>query len=217
MKNIFVLIAAVALFAACHSTQTASKSNNEKDEYEQYLQATAAKFKNKPAPNIDLTLVDGSTHRLTDYKGKIVLLNFWFINCATCLSEISSLNELHQQYSSQNVVVLSVALDSPDRARHAVEVKRIAYPVAVNGKAATQLYDINVYPTSYGRHCTRSIHGRKRFRCYIHLPRNQAPPRKISGEIVEERATFWAVRCGKSCRHLRQNTAHRFYRDGKSE
>ncbi len=149
MKNIFVLIAAVALFAACHSTQTASKSNSEKDEYEQYLQATAAKFKNKPAPNIDLTLVDGSTHRLTDYKGKIVLLNFWFINCATCLAEISSLNELHQQYSSQNVVVLSVALDSPDRARHAVEVKRIAYPVAVNGKIATQLYDINVYPTSY--------------------------------------------------------------------
>jgi len=72
----------------------------------------------KAAP--DFTVSDGShTVHLADYRGKIVVLNFWASWCAYCAAEWPSLEQLQQQFP--NVVVLAVAFDSqPDDYRQYV-------------------------------------------------------------------------------------------------
>ncbi|GAB5519227.1 MAG: hypothetical protein RhofKO_14780 [Rhodothermales bacterium] len=65
---------------------------------------------NVPAPDFEFTLVgSGETQRLSDYAGHVVLLNLWATWCAPCLSEMPALNELHQDYNDQGLVVLNIS------------------------------------------------------------------------------------------------------------
>ena len=49
-----------------------------------------------PAPEVEFTDLDGGTHRLADWKGKVVLLNFWATWCAPCREEMPSLDALQK-------------------------------------------------------------------------------------------------------------------------
>jgi cytochrome c biogenesis protein CcmG, thiol:disulfide interchange protein DsbE len=71
---------------------------------------------NKPAP--DFTIVDGSrTVSLSEYRGKVVVLNFWASWCPPCLEEFPSLMQLQKEMP--NVVVLAVSFDTdPSAYRH---------------------------------------------------------------------------------------------------
>lgn len=61
----------------------------------------------KPAP--DFNLSDGSTSiRLADYRGKIVLVNFWASWCAPCIQELPSLQEFHREHPEYPVLAVSV-------------------------------------------------------------------------------------------------------------
>jgi thiol-disulfide isomerase/thioredoxin len=52
--------------------------------------------------------LDGKTARLSDYSGRIIVLNFWATWCMPCLVEMPALEALHQQYKDRGVVVLAV-------------------------------------------------------------------------------------------------------------
>lgn len=66
---------------------------------------------------IDFTATDmnGKKVSIADLRGKVVVLNLWFINCPNCLSEIRSLNQIVQQYRSNNDVVFIAPAASPKR------------------------------------------------------------------------------------------------------
>jgi peroxiredoxin len=62
------------------------------------------------APTFSATTIDGATVNTADLKGKIVVLNLWFINCPNCIEEIKLLNEVVDQYKdNQDVVFLGLA------------------------------------------------------------------------------------------------------------
>jgi peroxiredoxin len=63
------------------------------------------------APDFTLTTLDGKQVKLSDYRGKAVLLNFWATWCGPCKVEIPWFMELEKQYGSQGLVVLGVAMD----------------------------------------------------------------------------------------------------------
>ncbi len=71
-------------------------------------------LENKPAPLFNFRLLaDDSEKTLADYKGKVVLLNYWATWCAPCIKEMPDFNKLQEVYADQGLVV--IALSDEDR------------------------------------------------------------------------------------------------------
>jgi thiol-disulfide isomerase/thioredoxin len=70
-------------------------------------------FGNAQAPvSIDLQDLNGGHHKLEDYKGKVVLLNFWATWCVPCASEMPLLGEMQSRYKDK-VVIIAASIDDP--------------------------------------------------------------------------------------------------------
>lgn len=106
---------------------------------------------NKPAPLFSVVDVDGLKYDLSALKGKVVVLNFWFIGCAPCKKEMPELNKLVEKYKNRDVVFLAFEVNdnSPDKLK-AIAKGNFNYtmvPAKRNGIAMQ--YKIKTYPTSY--------------------------------------------------------------------
>src|SRR5580693_8152705 len=66
---------------------------------------------NKPAPDFTVKDAQGREVSLSDYKGKVVLLNFWATWCAGCKQEIPWFMDFQTKYQANGLVVLGVSLD----------------------------------------------------------------------------------------------------------
>jgi len=63
---------------------------------------------NLPAPDFELQDTEGNTHRLSDYRGKPVIINFWTTWCPPCREELPSLNRAWHRLEQDGVVMLAV-------------------------------------------------------------------------------------------------------------
>ena len=68
-----------------------------------------------PAHNFTLATLDGKHASLNDYRGKVVLLNFWATWCAPCRKEMPSIQTLWDHYKGRDLVVLAVSEDDGER------------------------------------------------------------------------------------------------------
>ena len=111
------------------------------------------------APDFTLTDQYGNTHTLSDYRGKIVFLNFWATWCPPCRAELPDIQALYEDYSRMedpDVVVLGVAFpglgDEQDVAgvTQFLEENGLTYPVLMDTEAKLILpYYITAYPTTF--------------------------------------------------------------------
>jgi thiol-disulfide isomerase/thioredoxin len=96
--------------------------------------------------------LQGNIHRLEDYRGKWVLVNFWATWCPPCLSEIPELSSLHDAHKNNDLVVIGIAVDSGS-SRKVADFSRahgISYPIVMgNRKLAAEIGEFDVLPTSY--------------------------------------------------------------------
>lgn len=94
------------------------------------------------APDFHLHDSRGVRRKLSEFLGKVVLLNFWATWCAPCLAEIPALNRVHRAYAERGFTVLGVAMD--ERGWAAVTPflaeRRIDYPVLLGNAAVARLY-----------------------------------------------------------------------------
>jgi peroxiredoxin len=85
----------------------------------------------KPAPDWTLPGLDGKTHKLSDYKGKVVLLNFWATWCGPCKAEIPAFVELQDQYR-KDLTIIGLSVDDPlDKAKAFASEYKVNYPMVL--------------------------------------------------------------------------------------
>jgi len=66
------------------------------------------------APDFALRDLSGQTVRLSDHRGKVVLVNFWATWCVPCAAELPHLERLYNKYRDQGFVVLAISMDGPE-------------------------------------------------------------------------------------------------------
>ncbi len=83
-----------------------------------------------------LTGLDGEKHNLADWKGKVVVLNFWATWCSPCLYEIRDLVAFQEQYQTRGLQIIGVGLDTENKLRNVQRTLDINYPVLVADPAS---------------------------------------------------------------------------------
>ena len=103
------------------------------------------------APDFTLTDTHGSKLRLSDYKGKVVLLDFWATWCGPCRVEIPWFVEMQQKYSDRGFVVIGIATrDNADAVEKFYQQFHLNYPVAMGNDALSEQYGGLIgLPTSF--------------------------------------------------------------------
>mgnify|MGYP005847179913 CR=1 FL=1 len=105
----------------------------------------------KRAPDFALNDSTGKTVRLSDYKGKVVLLNFWATWCGPCKFEIPWFMEFEQKYKDRGFAVLGVAMDDEgwDIVKPYIERMKVNYRVMVATAGVDRAYgEIESLPTT---------------------------------------------------------------------
>lgn len=103
------------------------------------------------ATDFELPDVAGKKVRLSDFRGKVVILDFWATWCEPCLEEIEGLIELHKKYRDKNFTLLGVALDDAGGEVVAPFIKAsgIPYPVLLSPGGAPEAYHVFGLPTKF--------------------------------------------------------------------
>jgi peroxiredoxin len=103
------------------------------------------------APALELRALDGPGHRLADYRGKVVLVNFWATWCEPCRDEMPSMQRLKEKLAGKPFAVLAVNLDEPEsRIRQFLSRMKVDFTVLLDpGKKAARAWDARILPASF--------------------------------------------------------------------
>lgn len=118
------------------------------------LVVTAGFTNEKVSVATDFTGVttDGQKIKLSDYKGKVVILDFWASWCTPCRQEFPFLIELYNQYRKKGLVVIGINLDerSADREKFLAKLKsQVPFPIVADSKGKlAELYRVEGMPTT---------------------------------------------------------------------
>jgi thiol-disulfide isomerase/thioredoxin len=102
------------------------------------------------APQFTLSDLNGRPVSLSDYRGKVVILDFWAPWCPPCKREIPDLISLQDQYGPKGLQVVGIGLDRTDNVTTFVRENGVNYPVMVGDDEITRLYGgIPGIPTTF--------------------------------------------------------------------
>lgn len=105
------------------------------------------------APDSSFVLLDGSRQTTADFKGRVVLVNFWATSCTTCIAEMPELVATHDKYKGRGYDTLAVAMsyDPPAYVVNYAQTRKLPFKVAIDntGAVARAWGDVKLTPTSY--------------------------------------------------------------------
>lgn len=152
MKNSIIFVAVVVLVVTgllfmgksftSHSASAARQGENDD------------RFNGKPAPEFTLNLIDSGdkTLKLSDFKGKAVVLNFWATWCEPCKIEMPWLVDFQKKYGPQGLQIVGVAMDDTDQKTIAAFAQKMGvnYPIVMGTEKVADLYGgIDGMPTLF--------------------------------------------------------------------
>jgi len=103
-----------------------------------------------PAPDFTLTTVTGQTLKLSDLRGKPVVLNFWATWCPPCRAELPDLQAASQRLEGQVAIIGIDQAESPADVRSFAAGLDVTYPIPLDTNAdASRLYAVRSLPTTF--------------------------------------------------------------------
>ena len=81
----------------------------------------------------------GRQRKMSEWQGKILLINFWATWCPPCVSEMPELVALQNDLASKNLQVIGIGIDSPSNIREFAEKHQISYPLLLGGLEGSEL------------------------------------------------------------------------------
>lgn len=103
------------------------------------------------APNFTLKTLDGETVSLSDFRGKVVLVNFWASWCPPCVAELPTIHQFYQSHQADGFVVLAVnAQENSGTVSGFINQHGYTFPVLLDpDSVAADEYGIRALPTSF--------------------------------------------------------------------
>jgi peroxiredoxin len=114
----------------------------------------------KSAPPFHLVTEDGKKTQLSDYRGKVLLLNFWATDCGGCVLEIPSFINIEKAYEDKGFTAVGVSMDISyeglkdaneawGRVRPFIAKHGVNYPIAMGDDEISKAYALNAFPATY--------------------------------------------------------------------
>ncbi|MBD8586726.1 thiol-disulfide oxidoreductase ResA [Peribacillus simplex] len=136
-RTIILLLLGAALVFALYTNFTKDKNESLR--------------KGSDAPNFVLTDMEGKEHKLSDYKGKGVFLNFWGTYCKPCEYEMPYMENQYKKFKDQGVEILAVNVGESDYAVNNFITKHdLTFPVMIDkGREVENAYRVDILPVSF--------------------------------------------------------------------
>jgi len=154
-KTVVILLTVAALIVAVILADRATRLDSKAGK------SSASDGSSGPAPDFTLPTLEDSNSTLSQYKGKVVLVNFWATWCDPCREEIPWLIEFQEKYGPRGFVVLGIAMDDEGKSvvapfiakeRFSVAGKSVPinYPILLGNEGVAQKYGGLIgFPTSF--------------------------------------------------------------------
>ncbi|MBT2571325.1 redoxin domain-containing protein [Planococcus sp. ISL-110] len=145
-----LLVAAIAITAI----NFLDKSDSATETAEQTQTAGQGLAPGAMAPDFTLTDQNGETVRLSDYRGKKVILNFWATWCPPCRAEMPHMQQFHENNADGDVEILAVNLTAQDKGDQAIrsfiDEFGLTFPIPMDETgSAAQAYQVRTVPTTF--------------------------------------------------------------------
>ena len=82
---------------------------------------------------------DGKPANLSEWQGKVLVVNFWASWCPPCVEEMPTLDHLQQEYFQQNVLFVGIGIDSPSNIREFLKSTPVSYPIVIGGMEGSNI------------------------------------------------------------------------------
>jgi peroxiredoxin len=149
-KRPVILWAVMAVVALLMGYRLYEKNGDTAVASESHTLPPATPTANDEAPAFSLPDLSGHTVSLSDFGGKVVILDFWATWCPPCKREIPDFISLQNEYGPKGLQVVGVALDEADKVRAFAKANGMNYPVAIgNDNVAAAYGGISGIPTTY--------------------------------------------------------------------
>ena len=110
-------------------------------------------FSEKPRPAADFALPDltGKTVRLSDFKGQVVLVDFWATWCIPCIEELPDLKALYDKHKDRGFTIVGISIDDMGKEVVGPFVKenQVPYPILLAGLDPVEGFPVRGLPTAY--------------------------------------------------------------------
>ena len=102
------------------------------------------------APDFTLKSLSGENLRLDEYKGQVVLLNFWASWCGPCRQEMPILDRLHHRYVDAGFAVLGINVEGEiEPAQEIVDKTSVTFPILIDtGQTVSEMYKLEAMPST---------------------------------------------------------------------
>jgi peroxiredoxin len=117
----------------------------------EYTASIKRQFKNEPAKDFELSTIDGRKVKLSDLKGKVVMVNFWATWCKPCIEEMPMFVKAYNKYKNNGFEILAITVDDIEDRPKVVTFanqRKINFPVLYDESIA-KLYGVSSYPTTF--------------------------------------------------------------------